>query len=117
MEAVAKKLDADDPRVQWLAQKVCASLGCDVASFTKLIQWPTRPPRAGRRKASKSTRRWVKCCGWTCAAPFEPLEKRRVECLTRWSIRASRSLYRNLVISEGRGFPLGPDLCASTAAD
>eukprot|EP00227_Mantoniella_beaufortii_P008620 CAMPEP_0197594332 /NCGR_PEP_ID=MMETSP1326-20131121/20316_1 /TAXON_ID=1155430 /ORGANISM="Genus nov. species nov., Strain RCC2288" /LENGTH=75 /DNA_ID=CAMNT_0043160491 /DNA_START=40 /DNA_END=264 /DNA_ORIENTATION=+ len=27
----------EDPRVAWLAAKVCASLGCDVASFTKLM--------------------------------------------------------------------------------
>ena len=114
MEVMAAKLDADDPRVQWLAEKVCASLGCDVASFTKLM---ANTPTTYEMKESIEKYLAGKCCGWTCAAPFEPLEKRRVECLTRWSIRASRSLYRNLVISEGRGFPLGPDLCASTAAD
>ena len=34
---MAEKVEADDPRVQWLAKKVCSSLGCDVASFTKLM--------------------------------------------------------------------------------
>jgi hypothetical protein len=28
---------ADDPRVQWLAAKVCHSLGCHVDSFNKLL--------------------------------------------------------------------------------
>ena len=35
---MAEKLDASDPRVQWLAKKVCASLGCDVTSFFKLME-------------------------------------------------------------------------------
>lgn len=34
---MAQKVEADDLRVQWLAKKVCLSLGCDVASFTKLM--------------------------------------------------------------------------------
>lgn len=35
--AETPKVEADDPRVQWLARKVASSLGCDAASFTKLI--------------------------------------------------------------------------------
>ena len=30
--------DDADPRVAWLADKVCASLGCDVESFTSLMR-------------------------------------------------------------------------------
>jgi hypothetical protein len=30
--------DDADPRVAWLAEKVCASLGCDVESFTSLMR-------------------------------------------------------------------------------
>ena len=36
--SMAEKLDASDVRVQWLAAKVCASLGCDVASFNRLME-------------------------------------------------------------------------------
>ena len=30
-------LDASDARVLWFAERVCASLGCDVESFTSLV--------------------------------------------------------------------------------
>jgi hypothetical protein len=91
VEVMAAKLDADDPRVQWLAEKVCASLGCDVASFTKLM---ANTPTTYEMKESIEKYLAGKCCGWTCAAPFEPLDTRRVEGRFRWSIRASRSIYR-----------------------